>query len=62
MLILCLAALFFPASVCGCVRGERGHPQSPGPPTGSKVSTGTHFFVVFNARPHLGLYNRTLTK
>ncbi|KAK2192174.1 hypothetical protein NP493_37g07022 [Ridgeia piscesae] len=23
----------FPASVDGCVRGERGHPQSPGPPT-----------------------------
>ncbi|KAK2176812.1 hypothetical protein NP493_638g00002 [Ridgeia piscesae] len=34
----------YPASVDGCVRGERGHPQSPGPPTGSKVSTGTHFF------------------
>ena len=34
----------FPASVDGCVRGERGHPQSPGPPTGSMVSTGSHFF------------------
>ena len=44
MLTLCLAALFFPASVYGCVRGERGHPQSPGPPTGSMVSTGSHFF------------------
>ena len=28
----------FPASVDGCGRGERGHPQIPGPPTGS------HFF------------------
>ena len=34
----------FPASVDGCVRGERGHPQSPGPPNGSQVSTGSHFF------------------
>ena len=44
VLILCLAALFFPASADGYVRGERGHPQSPGPPTGSMVSTGFHFF------------------
>ena len=36
----------FPAFVDGCVRGERGHPQSPGPPTGSKVSTGSHFFYI----------------
>ena len=47
MLTLCLAALFFPASVYGCVRGERGHPQSPGPPIGSMVSTGSHFFYFF---------------
>ena len=46
MLTLCLVALFFPAFVDGCVRGERGHPQSPGPPTGSKVSTGSHFFYI----------------
>ena len=34
----------FSASVGGRGRGERGHPQSPGPPTGSKVATGYHFF------------------
>ena len=34
----------FPALVDGCVREERGHPQSPGPPTGSMMSTGSHFF------------------
>ena len=33
----------FPAYIDGCVRGEQGHPQSPGPPTGSKLSTGSHF-------------------
>ena len=37
----------FPASVGGCVRGERGHPQSPGPPTSSMVSTGYNFFYFF---------------
>ena len=36
----------FPASVCGCVRGERSRLQSPCPPTGSKVSTGSHFFYL----------------
>ena len=38
------SSVFFPAFVDGCVRGERGHPQSPGPPTGSKVSTGSRVF------------------
>ena len=47
MLTLCLAALFFPASADGCVRIERSHLQSPGTPTGSKVSTGSHFFYFF---------------
>ena len=47
MLTLCLAALFFPASVDSCVSGERGHPQRPGSPTGSIVSTGSHFFYLF---------------
>ena len=36
----------FPASVDGCVRGQRGHPQSPRPLTGSKVSTGSHCFYI----------------
>ncbi|KAK2187085.1 hypothetical protein NP493_179g00026 [Ridgeia piscesae] len=36
----------FPASVDGCVRGERGHPQSSDLPTGSKVPTGSHFFHI----------------
>ena len=36
----------FPAFVDGCVRGEQGHPQSPGPPTGSMVSTESHFFYL----------------
>ena len=53
MLILCLFSnSVFPASVYGCVKRERCHLQSPGPPNGSLVSTGldVHFFyfcVVF---------------
>ena len=47
MLTPCLTALLFPAYVDGYVRGERGHPQISGPPTGSKVSTGSHFFNFF---------------
>ena len=45
MLTLFLAALFVLAFVDGYVRGERGDLQSPGPPTGSKVSTGSYFFI-----------------
>ena len=47
MLTPCLTALLFPAYVDGYVRGERGHPQISGPPTCSKVSTGSHFFNFF---------------
>ena len=43
-------ALFCPASVYGCVRGERGHPRSPGSPTGSMVSTGSHFFFMIHSK------------
>ena len=43
VLTLCLAALFS-VFADGCGGEERGHLQSPGPPTGSKVSTGSHFF------------------
>ena len=46
MLTLCLAALFFPAYVCGCVREGRGNPLSAGVLIGSNVSIGSHFFYV----------------